>query len=525
MNLLDGILAEALDDRTMFIIAGLALTLLLVRQPRIAALHAVDSRKGRRQRFYSLIVLTTLHAALVPVAGILRVLKSEEYLVVRMPCLIFAAIAAVGMGGFLLFSALLPRLHIRPPLILQDIMVAGASIVAVFVVASRNGFNLSGLIATSAVITGVVGFSLQDTLGNIAGGLALQLDNSIEVGDWIKFGDLSGRISEIRWRYTAVETRNWETMLIPNSMLMKGQLLVLGRRSGQAVQWRRWVYFNVDFRYQPSDVIAVVQESVCQATIDRVAKDPPPNCILLDFTESYCRYAVRYWLLDLAADDPTDSVVRSRIYYALQRASIPLSIPAHALFVTEDNGQRREEKTHKDFERRKRLLKTVELFDLLTESDLSSLAEALRYAPFTRDETLTREGADAHWLYISIEGEVSVRVSEEGGLEKEVARLHSGQFFGEMGLMTGAKRAATVVALSKDVECYRLDKAAFEAVIQQRPKMAEHVADILAKRRVELQAARENLDSEARARRLSETKTDLLQKIQSFFGIDERKAS
>ncbi len=92
----------------------------------------------------------------------------------------------------------------------------------------------------------------------MAGGLALQLDNSIEAGDWVKVGDLAGKVLEIRWRYTAVETRNWETVLVPNSVMMKNQVLVLGRRKGQPTQLRRWVYFNVDYRFQPSDVIEAV---------------------------------------------------------------------------------------------------------------------------------------------------------------------------------------------------------------------------------------------------------------------------
>ena len=99
----------------------------------------------------------------------------------------------------------------------------------------------------------------------------------------------------------------------------------------------------------------------------------------------------------------------------------------------------------------------------------------------------------------------------------EVARLQGGSFFGEMSLMTGERRAATVVALS-DVECFRLDKEIFRGVIQRRPDLAEHVAKVLARRRVELVAVREGLDLEAAARR-TRTEADLLAKIRDFFSI------
>ena len=118
------------------------------------------------------------------------------------------------------------------------------------------GLDLGSIVATSAMITAVVAFAMQDTLGNILGGLALQMDNSIEIGDWIKVDDISGRVVDIRWRSTLVETRNWETVVFPNSQLMKNKFLVLGRRTDQPVQWRRWVWFNVSLGYHADQVVS-----------------------------------------------------------------------------------------------------------------------------------------------------------------------------------------------------------------------------------------------------------------------------
>ena len=104
---------------------------------------------------------------------------------------------------------------------------------------SEAGVNLSGLVTTSAVITGIVAFSMQDTLGNILGGLALQLDKSISIGDWIEADTIRGQVIEVHWRHTAVRTRNGEIIVVPNSILMKGKVTIVG---GEDVpQWRRWV--------------------------------------------------------------------------------------------------------------------------------------------------------------------------------------------------------------------------------------------------------------------------------------------
>lgn len=510
MSIWQALVQEALQARSLWLVVGLAATFLILRA----------TAWQERRRLVSAVVLSSLHLVLLPVVAILVVRESASLGMARLPCRIFLAMALVSMGGLLLFTALLPRLGLRTPRILQDVLVAATSIVAIFAVASREGFNLSGIIATSAVLTAVIGFSLQDTLGNIIGGLALQLDDSIKVGDWIKVGDVAGKVTDIRWRYTAIETRNWETVILPNGMLLKGQVTVLGRRAGAPQQWRRWVWFNVDFRHQPSDVIALVEDALRSAAIECVAKEPPPNCILMDLTESYGRYAVRYWLTDMAADDPTDSVVRTRVCFALRRAGIPLSIPAHAIFLTEESEDRKTAKSRLEHQRRMEVLGKVELFGRLTDADREEIAHGLRHAPFASGETLTRQGAIAHWLYIILGGEVSVRVGTVDGLEREVARLGPGDFFGEMSLLTGERRSATVVALT-NVECFRLDRSVFETLLQRSPDIAEVVAEILARRRVELVAVREGLDQEARQRRLDADKRDLLGKIRGFFGLGE----
>jgi CRP-like cAMP-binding protein len=301
-------------------------------------------------------------------------------------------------------------------------------------------------------------------------------------------------------------------------MFMKSQVIVLGRRSGQPRQHRQWVYFNVDFRHSPTEVIEIVEATLRAEPIPNVASTPLPNCVLMDFKESYGSYAVRYWLTDLAVDDPTNSTVRTRIYFALRRAGIPLSIPAQSLFVTEDDASRRERKSEQEIDDRVGSLGRVELFETLTDEERQALAARLRVAPFARGEAMTRQGAEAHWLYLITKGEAEVRVSADGNLSERIATLSAGDFFGEMGMMTGEPRAATVVALS-DVECYRLDKEAFHDILQRRPELAENISEILAGRRVELEAAREGLDEEARKQRKRRHQGDLLQRMRTFFGL------
>ena len=430
---------------------------------------------------------------------------------------LFEWVALVNVASVFIFEVFLDALRLKPPRIMRDLLLALSYIVVAITILSRD-VDLTGIIATSAVLTAIIGLSFQDTLGNMMGGMALQMERTIGVGDWIKFDGQEGLVREIRWRHTSIETRNWDTLVIPNSALMKSQVTVLGRRAGQPRQHRQWVYFNVDFRSSPADVIDVVETALRAEPIPNLAATPAPNCILMDFKESYGSYAVRYWLTDLAVDDPTNSIVRTRIYFALSRANIPLSIPAHSLFVTEEDESRLARKRAEEIDERVSALKRVELFKSLTDEESRFLASHLRVAPFVRGEAMTRQGAKAHWLYLITHGDAEVRVSVDGNLSEQIATLHEGGFFGEMGMMTGEPRSATVIALT-NVECYRLDKEAFNDILKQRPEIAEDISEQLAHRRVELDAAREGLNEEAKQARLRYHTGDLLQRIRHFFTL------
>lgn len=510
MTFFETLAQAALEAHTLWILACLFIAVPVVRR------YGTDGARLKASAVFGVLhVISLLVSAGFGAAGS----QFDDFF--RIPCWVFGGVAFVGAAATLLFSVILPRLKLAVPQIVQDVAIALLSVVAAVTVAGRAGVNLSGLIATSAVLTAVLGFSLQDTIANIAGGLGLQTDNSIEVGDWIRIGtqpnDVNGRVVLIRWRYTAIETRNWETVLVPNRVLMNSSVMVLGRRNQQPQQWRRWVYFNVDFRFQPGDVIDVVQNAVRGAKLERVAKEPAPNCVMMDMAESYGRYAVRYWLTDLAVDDPTDSAVRQVIFFALERAGMRLALPAHAVFITEETADRAASKNEKQLARRRAILERLPIFAPLSDEERQELSRGMKYAPFAKGEVMTRQGAAAHWLYLLEDGRASVRVSD-GTTEKEVATLEGGAIFGEMSLLTGEPRAATVIA-ETEVECFRLDKAVFQTIIERRPEVMQPVAELLARRRVELQAAKEGLDAETAAARRKSAEVDLLDRMKRFFGL------
>ena len=249
--------------------------------------------------------------------------------------------------------------------------------------------------------------------------------------------------------------------------------------------------------------------------------DPPrdpdyPLQLFMGVRDSFAHYAVRYWLTDLAADDPPDSEVRIRVWFALRRADIPMSIPASTVFLTHETPEREQRKATAELDRRMTALGSVDLFRGLPEKLRQDLAGKLIYTPFAAGEAVTREGDHDDGLFMLLEGEAAVRIGA-GHDEREVARLVPGQFFGEMSLMTGEARTASVVAAT-DMVCYRIDKPAFQLMMRQTPTLAEQIADVLVLRRTALTAARDERD-EAKRSRVETAKQDLLGKIRGFFGI------
>lgn len=440
------------------------------------------------------------------------------------------ALTIVNIVGTLGFAVALPRLGVVLPMIAGDVIVGFGYILAAIGVLAGHGLDPTSLLATSAVVSAVLAISLQSTLGNILGGVALQLDGSIHEGDWIQLENgKQGKVRSIRWRHTVVETRDWQTVIVPNVQLLANNIMILGKRDGESVPLRMWVWFNVDFRVPPTRVIEVVTEAVNRSPMIGVASDPRPNVVCMDFTkerrESFATYAVRYWLTDLAADDPTSSRVRARVYTALRRAGIPLAVPATTAFLEVQDEGRLERRAKRKLDERLEALQTVSLFRQLTDDELHTLADGMTHFIYTAGEVITHQGAVAHWLYVLTNGTVEVRANVDPGgpsptppKTKVVATLAAPDFFGEMGLMTGEPRAADVVATT-DVDCFRLGKATFEHILLARPQIADELSEKLATRRVELSDVLGGLDPGERLSRHASERERILGSIKGFFGL------
>jgi small-conductance mechanosensitive channel/CRP-like cAMP-binding protein len=424
-------------------------------------------------------------------------------------------VVLIRLTTLFVFRVVMPAVRVAPARIAEDLATAALFVGWGFAWLRLSGVDPTSLFATSAVVTAILAFSMQDTLGNVLGGVLLQLDRSVRLGDWIRIDDTTGRVTEIRWRHTAVETRNGETVVIPNGWLMKNRFTVLASRSDPHAPWRRWIRLSVDLSASPGRVCAVLEEAVHNAAIPNVALDPAPSAVLTEIGARFGNYALRYWLHDRGPDDATDSAVRQHIVAALARNGMKLSVAYQEQLIVKDNEAHREAERELEHARRLEALARVDLFAPLAEAEREMLAGHLVYAPFVAGDVITRQGAVAHWLYLIISGRAEIWLESPQGRTR-INVLQAGDVAGEMGLLTGEPRRATVVALT-DVVCYRLDKEGFSTVLAARPDIARQISKVLETRETQLEGYREA----ARGAQLPAHHAAILTRIRKFFGLEE----
>jgi small-conductance mechanosensitive channel/CRP-like cAMP-binding protein len=502
-------LAATLHEALLFAAAGGLLALVMMR-------WKPETRAG---------LIPMLSIVAIAVAGLSALARfgaglegTKAGIALREGLLIVATIGFVRILLVFVFQGVLARMTL--PRILADVLFALSLVVWAIYRMDVLGVNLAGIVTTSAILGTGVAFSLREPLTNLWGGLALQLDNTYRIGDWVRVDDAMGQVVGIRWRYTALATNSGETLIMPNSALIKTRVHVLARRGDLRIPWRRPIEINVGYEWPPSRVIDVVEAALARADMPNVSRAPAPICTCAAFEASSIKYAVLYWLTDLSRDLLTDSVVRLHAYAALQREGMDVPITRAEIFWNPASDVRAEEAA-RERDSRIALLVSLELFRPLTDPEHKALSTELKPAPFVTGDVITREGEPAESLYILARGQVGIFRDAAQPAEsprQRLATLSAPGYFGEMGLLTGQARTATVVA-EGEVLCYRLDKPGFEAILKARPEMAEGLSQTLAARQAANDATLASLSAEARARATGSRASDLVQKIRAFFGM------
>lgn len=198
------------------------------------------------------------------------------------------------------------RKQVRVPPVVRGLGLIVLYTVAVLsVIGTVTGINLAPILATSTVLTVVLGLALQDTLGNLFSGLALSLERPCAVGDWILVDGIEGKIVDLGWRGVQIETFSFDIVTIPNVVLAKSRVQNYSRPTAVTAR-------NCDV-LAAADAAPYVVETAARAACGRlegVLKDPAPRVWLVQMTPYGQHWTIKVWLDDFAQHDEAESRVR-----------------------------------------------------------------------------------------------------------------------------------------------------------------------------------------------------------------------
>ncbi|MES1262505.1 MAG: mechanosensitive ion channel family protein [Acidobacteriota bacterium] len=424
--------------------------------------------------------------------------------IVREVSIALIELAAFQIAIVLAFDFVLRRVHL--PKFVSEIAIVAGYIGILFNLLYKEGVNVTGIFATSAVATAVVGLALQDMLGNIAGGIALELEGGVLVGDFIKCGDASGWVQHVRLRHTAIRTKDGDIVILPNSHLTRSPVHICAKLH------RHFVPLQMPYTSNPQEVIDAVEFALRQSPPAGVAADPAPRCQIQEMTPGHIKYAAVVWLTRPGHESEAISAVNVRLYFALRRAGLPVSEITNLLEMKAGEAGSGEKLNPVDVLRRTPILR------LLSDQDLFEIGSHLQQLSFATGEHIIRQGEDGPSMYFIVAGQVAIQYRAPDGAERRISVMEPGDFFGEASLLTGEIRTASAVAQSR-VDCCRLTKEGLQGILARRPELAEDMSVVMAHRQMELALVRERLDMETARQREAENQTQLLARIRRFFAI------
>lgn len=423
-----------------------------------------------------------------------------------------AAMLLIGLLRNLVWEgAIVRRTGQRAPNLLQDITAAVIWIVAaVIVFAVVFDAPVAGLITTSGLLIAIIGFALRNLIADIFTGIAMGLDKPFRTGDWIEIetGDL-GRVVDINWRATRIVTLDEITVVIPNSRLATYAFRNL---SAPESFYRTSVEVVLDYHVQPEQAERVLLSAVRQipelSTIPR-----EPDVRAWGFTPRGKNWKLRFWVPNVTRAIQLRDKVERNILTSLNFAG--LDVPAERI---EFNRPAHVPDWQDAKQAEQAFLHDVDLFAALSEEELAYLAQNERRLSFPKGAAVVRQGEAGQSLYMVKEGLLTVSIREDGGAETQVGQLTPGSFFGEMSLLTGEPRAATVTA-SIDAVVYEIDKDQLEPLLRARPELVEMLSRHLAERQMRNEERMTHASAEEKEAHAESLAEQLLGRISQFFGL------
>lgn len=427
---------------------------------------------------------------------------------------------AAGNGGLGPDGAPRPP---RIPRLLADLMrfcVYGVAVVAILAFVLEQ--PVTGLLATSGVAIAVLGFALRNMIADIFAGIALNIEHPYRIGDWLELSPgVSGRVDEINWRATRLIAGDGTAIVVPNGIVAGSRFVNYSRPSPA---FRTTVPILLDQEVPVERAKRILLSAMLCA--DGVLTTPRPDVVVEAVTPNGISYLARYWLDDYGRVALVRDSVLAAVVGNLARAGIEPARPKQEI-------RRRQPAVPDTDTLRRGLLRQTELFDAFDDDEVDALALAMRQIHVPAGSPAVRQGDAGESLFVIAEGVFDVQVAapapafaapafaidamdgQRTGV-LHLTRLRPGDLFGEMSLLTGQPRSASVVACTDSV-VFELARSHLDPVLRRRPELAERLAELMAERQSR-NAAETNRQQGAAPPAAVESQA-LLTRLRGFFGL------
>ena len=373
---------------------------------------------------------------------------------------------------------------------------------ALFVLHLELKINIAPLLGASALVTAVVGFALQGVLGNLLAGISLHITRSAVPGDWVAVGDVEGEVVQTNWRETRLRTVAGHTMIVPNSTVASATLHNMSRPTPLR---RHKIEVGASYSDAPGDVIEALLEAARR--VPEVLQDPAPSAYVVAYLDFGINYRLRFWTQRYFDRTPVEGDVMRMIWYQFKRRGIEIPFPMSDV-VLNDYMTVIQRQKHRMPEEAvgatvadlmtgdffSKLLVDEKGAPLLKPDQLSGVAEAVRRVRYTRGETVFRQGEPGDTCYVVARGTVRGRVEYKDAAQAHEFDLGPGALFGEMSLVTGLPRTATITAPG-EVELLEISKDAFTKLLSIREDIPQVLAKLVADRAAQNAAALDRLQA------------------------------
>jgi small-conductance mechanosensitive channel len=352
-------------------------------------------------------------------------------------------------------------------------MGAIALLLILILVYHTEGY-LATLLTGSGIIAIVLGFAMQDLIGGIIAGIALQISKPYKVGDWLHIQERYAEVMEINWRSTRLRTNDGIYLDIPNYQVARNTIINLHYPTEVHAMRLR---VGVDYDVPPNRVKDALHRAASSA--EGVLPEPPTKIYVMDFADSAVIYEIKFSMGNHRAYNDVCDAIRTNVWYEFRRQQITIPFPIRTLQIQRGPRRMADGRTEA-----RAILRNEALFDCMTDDQLAHLLEKSQIHRYGRGERLIEEGAEGDSMFVMLRGSAAVSIAKNGAGVR-VGVMRQGDCFGEFGLLTGEPRSATVRAEGNDCEVMEISKPVMAEVLRESPECLTALSELLAKRKLE----------------------------------------